>query len=401
MLWDIMKELRNYQFTAYKERSVNDVIRKHLKFIVQEILRNIDDVVAILLNGGFGKGEGSVKRVNNHVIPLNDYDIVVITRRPHKSSSFHSDILDNFAESLGIHLDIDLFWMPLLRFVSKRLFWYDVKFGSKVIYGDEKAIRFIPINYGDNPPPDEGLRLLFHRMAGLIEFFDPLYIEDGCNQRQSELIIYNSIKAILACCESLLILAHRWHTSCRERCHTFSMCYRNDFPKLAYIIPDLPDAVAEACLFRLYPSFELFPDPISLWFKAREYMRQIILYYWNKLHETNISNETELLSDMIRKSRFAIMDYAIYHIRYLMRRRKLSFKGLATKKRFLDYLFVATFLLMTSIDENGSISIDSLMTSLKFVNNLLSTKVSPVNTSKRLWCFTRDGIFEDLKYVRR
>ena len=396
-----MKELTNYNFTAYKEKSVNDVVRKHLEFIVREILRNVDDVVAILVNGGFGKGEGSVKRVNGHVIPLNDYDIVVITKRPHKSLSFHSDTLENFAESLGIHLDIDLIWMPLLRFVSRRLYWYDIKFGSKVIYGDEKVIRFIPLNYGDNPPLNEGLRLLFHRMAGLVEFFNPLYIRDECNRRQSELIIYNSIKAILACCESLLILAHKWHTSCRERCYTFSMCYKNNFPELAHIIPDLPDAIVDACLFRLYPSFDVFTDPISLWFKARQYIRRVILYYWNKLHGTNISNETELLSAMVRKSRFALMDYAIYHIRYFMRRKKLSFKGLTTKKMFLDYLFIATFLLMTSIDENGSISTDSLMTSLKFVDNFLPIKVPPVNTPKKLWCFTRDTIFEALKYVRR
>jgi len=401
MLWDTMKELTNYNFTAYKEKSVNDAVRKHLEFIVQEILRNVDDVVAILVNGGFGKGEGSVKRVNGHVIPLNDYDIIVVTKRPHRFLSFHSDALENFAESLGIHLDIDLFWMPLLRFVSKRLYWYDLKFGSQVIYGDEKVVRLIPINYGDKPPLDEGLRLLFHRMAGLIEFFNPLYIRDGCNPRQSELIIYNSIKAISACCESLLILAHKWHTSCIERCYTFSKCYRNNFPELAHIIPDLADANVDACLFRLYPSFEEFPDPVSLWFKAREYLRHVILYSWNKLHGTNISNETELLSNIVKKSRFALMDYTIYHMRYFMSKKKLSFKGLATKKMFLDYLFNATLLLMTSIDENCSINADSLMTSLKFVNSFFPIEAPPVNTPKKTWCFVRDTIFEALKYVRR
>jgi len=366
---------------------------------VHEIIQNVSGIVAILLTGAFGKGEGSVKRTNNQVIPLNDYDILVITSRPYRS--FHSNALENFAKSLGIHLDIDLFWMPLLRFVGKRLYWYDVKFGSKVIYGDEQIVDHIPIECDENPPPSEGLRLLFHRMAGLTEFFDPFWGTKNHNQRRSELLIYNSTKAILACCESLLILTGKWHPNCKKRCETLSKCFNSEFPYLASILPNLPNAVVDASQFHLYPSFKMYSDQFSLWFEAREYLMHVILHYWNRLCKTNIRNETEFLSDIIRKSHFVLTDYILYHLRYLFGKKKLCLNAIFVKKRFLDYLFVATFLLMSSINRKGAINAPLLRASLECIKKFFPFKRPPVEAPRELWCFTRDVIFEALKYIRR
>ena len=66
-------------FTSYENTSIDTQIESKLQIITKTILENVSSVRSILLTGGFGKGEGSIKKINNgKIICLRDFDLVVI-----------------------------------------------------------------------------------------------------------------------------------------------------------------------------------------------------------------------------------------------------------------------------------------------------------------------------------
>ena len=65
------------KYTHNKE--YNEKVENDLR-IIKEILIKETNPISIILFGGFGKGEGSVQKIKNKVVPLNDYDIYLITK---------------------------------------------------------------------------------------------------------------------------------------------------------------------------------------------------------------------------------------------------------------------------------------------------------------------------------
>ena len=66
-------------FTSHESASIDAQIASKLQLITKIILENVPYVRSILLTGGFGKGEGSVRKTNNEkILCLRDFDIAVI-----------------------------------------------------------------------------------------------------------------------------------------------------------------------------------------------------------------------------------------------------------------------------------------------------------------------------------
>ena len=69
----------NGNYTLINDNRIDLHINSDLEIIVEEILKEIENVECILLCGGFGRGEGSVIVTESKIQPVNDYDIYVIT----------------------------------------------------------------------------------------------------------------------------------------------------------------------------------------------------------------------------------------------------------------------------------------------------------------------------------
>jgi len=68
-------------YTGYKSKKVDAAIEGHIRIIADAVKKGIgDDFVSLILVGGFGRGEGSVKILKDNVVPLNDYDLYVVTK---------------------------------------------------------------------------------------------------------------------------------------------------------------------------------------------------------------------------------------------------------------------------------------------------------------------------------
>ena len=107
-----------------------DIIVEKIKYI---------NPIAIILYGSYGRGEGAwYDDKFGSKLPYNDYDILIILK------SLISKIeLKRIKKSL--HKEINIKWIDLsqkteknIKNLNSSIFNYDLKYASKVIYGDTK-----------------------------------------------------------------------------------------------------------------------------------------------------------------------------------------------------------------------------------------------------------------------
>lgn len=203
-----------------------------------------------MLTGGFSRGEGTVRGGR----PVNDYDLVAVRSRP--GSSPVAREVERLGDGLGLHVDYMDVWRPRLRYVAPKLFWFDVRHGGRVLWGDETVLDDVPPFVPGDLPADEGLRLLANRAAGLV-------LARG---RSDDVVDVQAAKALLAVAEARLVVAGRYATTVAERLLRFRRLAAED-EAAALALPWVERATA----------FKLDPDESPLqageaWSAARVHL---------------------------------------------------------------------------------------------------------------------------------
>ncbi len=285
-------------FTSYENTSIDTQIASKLQIITKTILENVFSVRSILLTGGFGKGEGSIKKINNgKIICLRDFDLVVIVDKIPNEITIRK-LYNQIYQSLNLpNPESTLFrfsnFVVDIKFMSKKdliypdIWFYDLKTASKLLYGED--IRNSISCSKDEIPLSSGLRILFEKVAGLIALFpyvdsnlDKTRIEE-MSEEEKNLIIFECYKAIIEMCTVLCILANRYKPKYAERARIFEDFYSTDFPEIAEVLPDLPKQVISSTNFKLKPDFtEINEDVIELWFSTRNSLGIVLNFYIKK-----------------------------------------------------------------------------------------------------------------------
>lgn len=277
---------------------MDEVIGNHMKIICDEVLSNISGVRSIVLTGGFAKGEGGVRVFpkGREVFPVNDYDIYVITDQPVplktliKASeravqrmgapvfSLFSGVTHSF------YVDLRCLQTSKLKYLPPVIRYFELKHVGRVLYGEE-MLNIIPNYTVQDIPSMEGVRLLFNRMGNLVTYFSPKCIKEGIFDER-DFLVYSCHKCLIACCKALLLLSERLGYSDVENMKVLAEIYKNHFPDLYQILPDLPEKVQSSTNFLLIPDFTKVEDPVQLWLMTREYLGKALRYYVARvLHE--------------------------------------------------------------------------------------------------------------------
>ena len=210
-----------------------------------------ENLVALILGGGYGRGEGGVLLVSGEERPYNDLDLVLVVRR--KSGlpweALHG-IQHKYASLTGIEVD---FSRPLtvddVRGWPPTLMWSDLLHGHKVLDGPADILTAnAPDLPSDQLMPVEATRLMLNRGAGLLW---TLRIARGCEPAPDpDFIRRNYYKCALALGDALLISHGRFASAYAGRGERLSKLMGELSPPFAL---DVSRFYEDALTFKFWP----------------------------------------------------------------------------------------------------------------------------------------------------
>jgi hypothetical protein len=151
------------RYTAKDTPEVVRRVERDLGLVLREARAADPGLRALVLTGGFARGEGSVRGG----VPQNDYDLVALrSARPPGES--YGALRARLEPRLGLHLDLQPVWVGRLRWTRPSIFWYETALRGRVLWGDASLLGRIPTRRPGSIDASEGLRLLVNRAAGLL-----------------------------------------------------------------------------------------------------------------------------------------------------------------------------------------------------------------------------------------
>lgn len=387
-----------FHYTVSHDPNVDSQISQHMQIITNEILRCFGKVDSIMLAGGFGRGEGSIKYLSNGKIrPLKDYDLFVITEN-NISPKEYSSLMDEIYEKLGIDSWARLSDAPgsfsvTLQIIPKKkldrlppdISTIDLKFASKIIYGEDLRTKIAP--NVDDIVLASGAIVLLNKVTALLEILGPTLMNEYLDAEIKESIIYDCGKTFIEICTALSIIKKKYVPSYEQRSIQFQKMYIEEFPQLLNKLPDLPDKVEYFTNLKLSSNLSYKCDVKSLVFSTRRNLELILKFYMGCFLQLN--NEIQLdwgffADKMYEKMGFIFFkEYLDFNLRkigkyyrvllpfinimgqiydniHFRRQIKLN-KGITYHKSPLYWrsplikIFIASILTLFSLQEDGSI----------------------------------------------
>ena len=241
------------RFTARGGAEVERQITRLLEAVADEGAKALEPhaCTAVVLIGGYGRGEGGVDRSDGHERPHNNLDLLVITGDAGASALQQAkqalqEAVAPISREHNIDIDTSAVAASSLRSSPSLVIWYDMRFGHKTIMGDES---FVPsLTHFDLPriPPWDVRNLLVNR--GTLLVINKLLIERaGLEEPLRRLIVKHAMKAIIGYGDALLFFRGDYHWSYLEKQRR--MRARSDVP------PAFQELYDEAMEFRFEPDY--------------------------------------------------------------------------------------------------------------------------------------------------
>lgn len=293
----------------------DDKVRQDMEIIVRLLRKEIPDCISIVLTGGFSRGEGPVKKINGKVIPYNDYDIQVISKKKHSKEE-----VDNIATKISKRLgyggirDVfypfckenqkmgDNFYLDLkcdrindLKQMLPRIRNYELRNKSKILWG-KNVCKVIPDFRLEEVPLSDSAKLLLDRMSQLAEYYSTK------GKHDPEVLTYFIQQAYAACCTSLLYLSGKYEIGYKTSADILYQTYQSDFPDLAKKIPNLHEKIKEFISWKINPIKLPNKNVEEEWFIAKENILEVSKYFFSKFLKKEIRTDEELADSIFEMS---------------------------------------------------------------------------------------------------
>jgi hypothetical protein len=244
------------KYTVYGSEELDRRIDRHMQLVCEAVTSVVPkrDLVAVVLGGGYGRGEGGVFQHNGSEELFNDYDMFVVVknvgrRRRAEYLRAINGLRDGLNSATGIEVDFGP--LKTLRELEKAPFWlfyYELRYGHKIACGDQGALSIMPNWNGDDIPPMEGMKLLLNRAVGLMLVRRKLR-EHPEDEESKGFIIRNIFKAHMAVGDVLLMMKNDYDYSYQKRLEVMEK-YKDDETVRRL---DLYDDYCNAVRFKLRP----------------------------------------------------------------------------------------------------------------------------------------------------
>ena len=251
-------------YTIHHDEGIDARVDLDITLLRERLLARFPQLEAIVLVGGFGRGEGAVLiEENGNIRPVNDYDLVLITSSKTKVGDIRS-FRQALATEIGIPwVDLRIIEKARLGQLRHTMFNYDLKYGGYVLWGRDDVLDQIPEMDPHSMPLIEAEILFFTRLWCFLGLFSARMLDEPPDKKEWFVLANQLSKATLACSDALLISRGEYHVSYAERCRRFLRLF-GDRAELAQL-------VAEATEFKLRPTREIGYDVVERWFVVRRH----------------------------------------------------------------------------------------------------------------------------------
>ncbi len=234
-------------------------VERELRAIARAVTGTLGtNLEALVLVGGYARGEGGALGDGPEAPSFNDYDLVAIVRRIDAATwRVIGAIAHAFTEELGVEVDLWPITRETIEPPPPTLFWLDVALGGAVVLvGDPAILDTVRSLTPRSVPLEEAARLLANRATGLA--LSRLEGPNGDVMRTAKHVH----KAILSCGDARLLAAAAYAPTLRERALTLE---RLDAGGL--VPKGLAAAYGEAVAFRMRPDLFMPRGNVARWFE--------------------------------------------------------------------------------------------------------------------------------------
>lgn len=197
-------------FTVRGTNKVEELITSMVEKVAGRVIQNLNEIdyEALIMIGGYGRGEGGVVIQDGIERPHNNFDFVLIVKNLDESSAsaLKKRIMQELTpviKDINFGVDLSVINENKLRNASCRVIWYDMYRGHKTIFGNADFIPSIKHFTIANIPDWDARNLLVNR--GTLMIINDLLLEKpALTEDFKKLIIKHVVKAIIGYGDTLL-----------------------------------------------------------------------------------------------------------------------------------------------------------------------------------------------------
>jgi hypothetical protein len=204
----------------------SDTLETHLARVCEEVKHAVTEIVpasqmeAILLGGGYGRGEGGVLKTLQGDKPYNDLEFYVLIQgstllNERKFRSALHEAGEKLSKLALVEVEFKITSAEKLQRGPVTMFLYDLAMGHRIIFGSADELTSARFTV-EHIPRFEATRLLMNRCSGLL-FSEQRLRKQMFTNEDADFVGRNQAKAQLGFGDVILTAMGQYHWSCRER----------------------------------------------------------------------------------------------------------------------------------------------------------------------------------------
>ena len=262
---------------------------------------------AVVLAGGYGRGEGGVLQTANGDQPYNDMEFYVFVRgntlinERRFEGALHL-LAHRLSALAGVEVEFKILSLARLRRSAVTMFSYDLMMGHRWVYGHEGLFAGCGHHCrAEHIPLHEATRLLMNRCTGLLFALQRLR-DPKFGAVEADFVGRNLAKARLALGDVVLAATGRYHWSCRERERrlvNLGWSAWSSWPWFPAVLEQYQRGVA----FKLHPVRELSaaPELLAEWEPVSALARQLWVWLESRKLERRFASPGEYVASAVDK----------------------------------------------------------------------------------------------------
>ncbi|MEO7299992.1 MAG: hypothetical protein ABI042_15605 [Verrucomicrobiota bacterium] len=211
----------NERFTINGSNALEDHLRQSCEKIAQAVLEIIprEKIEALLLGGGYGRGQGGVLKTNSGDQPYNDLEFYLCLRgstllnQKNYGGALHH-LGERLSPTAGLEVEFKITSLKKILQIPPTMFSYDLAWGHRSLIGATEFFSTQPD--ARKIPLSEATRLLMNRCTGLLFAREHLQ-RKPFTPDDADFVGRNHAKAQLGFGDAFLTANGQYHWDVRER----------------------------------------------------------------------------------------------------------------------------------------------------------------------------------------